>query len=268
MVDQDGRPWATSYFYAPFHLRLKRVSKETGTSKFISTFYVCPVGVGRSRFMAGVCANVSFPRWLAKLNTDNFLDQDTYLLATQQRYILSQEARDIQQMLETDTSSTLQSKSMKTRRNMFCLTSPTERIGSRLEQFWDATLLRVPNRVDRLLQLNAVGAFATVSPREVVLDRETQQTNVCRDSQGALKNCKRISKYSKLVGVATIIAKSMDKTPKALGSPIGLTSTLTLCFLSSYLARKMEKEFYFKYTDDYRKRDLAKIPEKIWLDKD
>jgi len=128
MVDQDGRPWATSYFYAPFHLRLKRVSKETGTSKFISTFYVCPVGVGRSRFMAGVCANVSFPRWLAKLNTDNFLDQDTYLLATQQRYILSQEARDIQQMLETDTSSTLQSKSMKTRRNMFCLTSPTERI--------------------------------------------------------------------------------------------------------------------------------------------
>jgi hypothetical protein len=38
-------------------------------------------------------------------------------------------------------------------------------------------------------------------------------------------------------------------------------------FLVSSLANRLEKEYYFKYTDDFRRRDLKKIPTKIWIDK-
>lgn len=141
---EEEERWATSTFYAPIHLQLKRVSKETGETNFVSTFYICPVGVGRSRFMAATVAKFATPRWLQKVVTDNFLDQDTYLLATQQQNILSAEAKEIQEMMKDDVSlsTPLRTKVMKTRRNMFCLTSPTEKVGARLEQFWDTTLLR------------------------------------------------------------------------------------------------------------------------------
>ena len=48
----DETPWATSYYEAPSHVRQKRVDKITGKTNFITTFFICPVGVGRSRFMA------------------------------------------------------------------------------------------------------------------------------------------------------------------------------------------------------------------------
>jgi phenylpropionate dioxygenase-like ring-hydroxylating dioxygenase large terminal subunit len=259
--------WASSYFYAPFHLQLKRVDKETGSTNFVSTFYICPVGVGRVRLMAAQGSKMSIPRWITKVFTDNFLDQDTYLLATQQKNILTAEAKEVEELMKMDPSK-IKSQTMKTRRKMFCLTSPTEKVGARLEQFWDATLLRVPNRVERLLQLNAAGAFATTPPREVVLDRKRQQLDICKDSQGVVKNCQTISKYSKLVGITTVAAKVLGKTPKIISSPTGMAVTLGLCYLASFMASKLEREYYFKYTDDYRKKDLTKIPEKIWLDKD
>jgi hypothetical protein len=34
----------------------------------------------------------------------------------------------------------------------------------------------------------------------------------------------------------------------------------------SYLASKTIREYYYKYTDDYRRKDLSKIPT-LWLDK-
>lgn len=259
--------WASSYFHAPFHVQLKRVDKETGSTSFVSTFYICPVGVGRTRLMAAQGSKISIPRWMIKLFTDNFLDQDTYLLATQQKNILTAEANEVEELMKMD-SSKIKSKSMKTRRKMFCLTSPTEKVGARLEQFWDATLLRVPNRIERLLQLHAAGAFATTPPREVVLDRKRQQLEICKDSQGVVKNCQTISKYSKLVGITTVAAKVLGKTPKIISSPTGMAVTLGICYLASLMATKLEREYYFKYTDEYRKKDLNKIPEKIWLDKD
>ena len=47
---------------------------------------------------------------------------------------------------------------MLTRRKLFCLSSPTEKAGAKIKQLWDATLLRVPNRVQTLLQLDSTGA--------------------------------------------------------------------------------------------------------------
>ncbi|CAJ1942978.1 unnamed protein product [Cylindrotheca closterium] len=261
--------WASSYFQAPFHLQLKRVDPETGSTNFVSTFYICPVGVGRTRFMAAQGSKTATPRWLTKLFTDNFLDQDTYLLATQQKNILTAEAKEVEELLKTVSSAEeLKSVSMKTRKKMFCLTSPTEKVGARLENFWDDTLLRVPNRIQRLLQLNAVGAFATTPPREVVLDRKSQQYDISNDSKDVVKNCQKVSKYSKLAAVASIALRFTNKAPKALTSPTATIATLGLCFLVSSIAQKLEREYYFKYTDDYRRKDLAKIPKKIWIDKE
>jgi len=261
--------WASSYFRAPFHLQLKRVDPETGSTNFVSTFYICPVGVGRTRFMAAQGSKASVPRWMTKLFTDNFLDQDTYLLATQQKNILTAEAKEVEELLKSVSSAEeLKSVSMTTRNKMFCLTSPTEKVGARLEKFWDETLLRVPNRIERLLQLNAVGAFATTPPREVVLDRKSQQLDISKESQDVVKNCRTVSKYSKLAAVASVALKFVNKAPKALTSPTATIASLGLCFLASSLAQKIEREYYFKYTDDYRRKDLAKIPEKIWIDKE
>lgn len=260
--------WASSFFHAPIHVQLKRVDKNTGSTNFVSTFYICPVGVGRTRFMAAQGSKMSIPRWITKLFTDNFLDQDTYLLATQQKHILSAEAKEIKELLTTTAAADIKSLSMSTRRRMFCLTSPTEKVGARLEAFWDATLLRVPNRVERLLQLHSAGAFASTPPREVVLDRKSQQLNICKDSQGTVANCRKLSKYSKVIGMVTILAKVLGKTPKILSSPVATATTLSLCSLTLLVAKKMEREYYFKYTDDHRKKDLSKIPGRIWLDKD
>lgn len=261
--------WASSYFHAPIHLQLKRVDPETGSTNFVSTFYICPVGVGRTRFMAAQGSKAAVPRWMTKLFTDNFLDQDTYLLATQQKNILQEEAKEVGELIKSVSSAEdLKSVSMTTRNKMFCLTSPTEKVGARLEKFWDETLLRVPNRIERLLQLNAVGAFAITPPRKVVLDRKSQQLDISKDSQDVVKNCQKVSKYSKLLAVASIAVKFVNKAPKALTSPTATIASLGLCFLVSSLAQKIEREYYYKYTDDYRRKDLAKIPKKIWIDKE
>lgn len=76
---KKGAPelWASSYFHAPFHLQLKRIEKATGKTNFISIFYICPVGVGRARFMASTISKTAVPRWMTMLFLDNFLDQDT-----------------------------------------------------------------------------------------------------------------------------------------------------------------------------------------------
>ena len=126
----------------------------------------------------------------------------------------------------------------------------------------------VPNRVERLLQLNAAGTFAKTPPREFVLDRKTQQVNICQDSQETLAKCRKINRISKVVGLVALLAKALGKAPKAISSPTGLVTTLGICYLSSWLSKKLEREYYFKYTEDYRKKDLSKIPEKIWIDKD
>lgn len=151
---------------------------------------------------------------------------------------------------------------------MFCLTSPTEKVGARLEQFWDSTLLRVPNRIEKLLQMDSAGVFNSVPPREVVLDRKTQHLDICKDSQDTVKNCQRISRLSKAAGIAAVVSKVLGKTPKAIASPVGMSTTLALCFIANKLAKKLEREYYFKYTDDCRQKDLSKINDKIWMDKE
>mmetsp|Transcript_13194 Transcript_13194/g.37121 ORF Transcript_13194/g.37121 Transcript_13194/m.37121 type:complete len:483 (+) Transcript_13194:402-1850(+) len=277
--DNPATPWATYHFDAPTTIRMKRIDKETGDTKFVSFFHICPVGVGRSRFMAGSLSKVKTPRWLSHLMFANFVDQDTYLLATQQQYVLSREADELRGLLKEsgiDPSDTKRLKSlrMSTRRKHFCLASPSERLGSTIETFFDATLARSPNRVDKLLKLDESGAFLKTPSREVVLDRKTQNLDVCKDSRDVVRNCRRFKTVAKLLSLVLSVAKirsvvSLAASP-GLMRPFLKTSSLCASFLflfvTSFVANKWEKEYYFKYTDKMRRRDLKKIPS-IWGDR-
>jgi len=277
-IPQEGTKWATTILEAPAHVRMQRVDKESQDTKFISVFYVCPVGVGRSRFFGGGLGAISIPRWINFLMVSNFVDQDTYLLATQQKYVLAQEADDLRTLMEengidrSDLEST-KTLRMRTRRNMFCLPSPTDRISSKLDQFWDSTLVRCPNRAKTLLKLDESGKFLETPTREFVLDRKTQNLDICLDSQGTVRNCKRAKKITKILSVALFLSKCMSLTTpssnlfKSALKSSSMVASFGLLYVVSFLANKLEKEYYFKYTDDMRRDDMAKIPKKIWIDR-
>jgi hypothetical protein len=171
----------------------------------------------------------------------------------------------------------LRSKVMPTRRRLFCLSSPTDAMGGKLEQFWDATLLRSPNRVTNLLKLDDAGAFLGTTPRSIVLDRKTQHLDVCPDSQDAVRMCERVRSAGLAVAVGTVLAKVLFGT---LLSGSGMATRVDTFLkprlmawavvVSSFtfgLASKIHREYFFKYTEDYRRRDLSKIPKVIWLDR-
>ena len=257
---------------------MKRLDKQTNTCKFVTTFYVSPVGVGRCRFMGASLSKMTLPRWLTKLALDNFLDQDTYLLATQQHHILSREAKDVRDMMKkrkaqkNDTPNSkdlppLELQPMSTRRKLFCLSSPTDAFGAKLEQFWDATLLRSPNRISNLLKLDSAGAFLETPSRTVVLDRKAQHLDICPDSQDAVKNFRRVERAGLILSVAAMLTRLLlTGSERAFLKPSFTAWTVSISLFISFLARKVRREYHFKYTEDYRRKDMQKIPKNIWLD--
>lgn len=275
-VSSSQPPTASSYLEFPTHLQLKRIDKATNSTSFVSAFYICPVGVGRTRFMSAGLSKKPPKNWMTKLFLDNFLDQDTYLLATQQQYILQQEAHDIKKMMQDETNKSmeeLQKMKMPTRKSLFCLSSPTDKMGAKMEQFWDATLMRVPNRNARLLQLDAAGAFMTTPSREFVLDRKAQHLDITPSAQAVVANCDTIIARSKWFGVALIAAKVISRSLcqaskwNTILKPWVVLLGTGMATLASWFAQKVKAEYYFKYTDERRRKDLSKIPTKIWTDK-
>ena len=301
---------AFMYFHAPSFVQWKRIEKSSihsnndktaiaasTVSSFSAVFWICPVGVGKSRFMSAAVVKKPVPllsrRWITKLILDNFLDQDTYLLATQQQYILGQEARDLRQallmsankekslasmegLLTVGSSTTSSSGGGQTRRNLFCLCSPSEKLVAKLEQFWDTTLWKSPNRVERLLQLQESGTFTSIPSRQTVLDRQVQYLEISPDAQDVVRNCRRISIAAKCLGVAMAAATGMasfsstGQTALFLGrrsSVWVLLSGSLFWGAAAWVAEKVRREYYFKYTDDMRRRDLKTIPKRIWMDK-
>jgi hypothetical protein len=271
---------ATSFLQLPTHLQLKRVNAETNTTNFVSAFYICPVGVGRTRFMSAGFSTMPPKRWLTKLMLDNFLDQDTYLLATQEHTLLGEEAKELKRLLkEQPNDFDITKQKLSVRRNLFALQSPSEKMGSKLEQFWDATLTRVPNRVENLLKLENAGALLQAKTREQVLDRASQHLAISPNAQDVVQNCHKIVKGANAISTLTLATKLvlMWLTPKYNWAsrmhaglfflkPKWVATVVALASGVSYLASKIIREYYFKYTDDYRRKDLSKIPT-LWMDK-
>jgi hypothetical protein len=272
---QESTVSATSVFHAPNHVMLCRRDKETGRTGFMTAFWICPVGTGRSRFMAAAIMKktpVPVPAWVANAGVNNFIDQDTYLLATQQQYVLKAEVKAIKIMM--DESGEL--GAMKARKKLFVYRSPTERAGSRVEAFWDATVTRVPNRVETLLTLDRSGAFNRDPSRRSVLDREKQYLRICPDAQDVVRRCDRVIRGSKLAAAAAVFCKvwvasmlpesALARRYNTLLNPVLVGGTLLLSLLATIVARAIRRQFFYKFDEDRHRRDVAKIPITAWKD--
>jgi hypothetical protein len=193
---------------------------------------------------------------------------------------LGEEAKELKRLLkEQPNDFDITKQKLSVRRNLFALQSPSEKMGSKLEQFWDATLTRVPNRVENLLKLENAGALLQAKTREQVLDRASQHLAISPNAQDVVENCHKIVKGANAISILTLATKLvlMWLTPKYSWAsrvhaglfflkPKWVAAVVALASGVSYLASKIIREYYFKYTDDYRRKDLSKIPT-LWMDK-
>jgi len=242
---------ATTVYHAPCVATIGR-RDENNETKFLTCFWVCPTGTGRSRFMSAAVGKTPFklPRWIIHVLLNQFLDQDTPLVASQQPAVLSAEAEAI----EKDSGG----KTKGNRQRLFVYQSPTDRSVRLVDQFWDETLSRAPNRVKTLLAMRKAGVLQGVPSRSVVLDREQQHLAICPDSQTVVKNCERM----RLVGLLTLVGWL---TLRLAGHKLWW-GWPALSSLVAWSATKIRREFFYSYSERKRDRDLQKIPSKVWLD--
>lgn len=230
---------SSTTFYAPNVVTMARRRPEDGTTNFVSAFFVCPVGTGRSRFMSCTVGKIPIriPRWVIHIGVNNFLDEDTYLLATQQTKILKYEAECVEWQnmelrkklllphptgvgkvgngngeddIEIKIHSAHQRMSTDVRKSQYVYRSPSEKLGIRLGKFFDATLHRVPNRITTLRQLYQQGAFLSTPSRRYVLDREWQHLQICPDSQNLVKKCNAVIQWSRIIPAIAIVIKLLS----------------------------------------------------------
>lgn len=211
--DSEGNKLiATTTFVAPSLIYMGRRRNSTATSSFLTGFWVCPTGTGKSRFMSAAIGKFAVPRWLMHIQLNNFLDQDTFLLCGQHRAVLKREAEGYLQMDNDTKEEGTESQPNNVRKSTYVYRSPSERMPVRLGQFFDATLARVPNRKEGLLtwykqNANNDKLFESWPTRQTVLDRYEQHTQICPDSMSLVKKCDKAIKRSKLVGLAMIFMK-------------------------------------------------------------
>ena len=238
---------ATTWFQAPTTVALCR-RDANGDTKFITAFWVTPVGTGRSRFMTAAVSNAfpfQLPRWIFTMNLNQFLDQDTVLVASQQPPLLTAEAQGVE----------------KPRASLFSYGSATDKTVRLIDQFWDATLHKAPNRQLSLQQLYHSGQLQHTPPREVVLDRKVQSLDICPDSQGFVRTCRALRNAS--VGV---VAAWMVKAVWQRAWPTKFRWLPLFAAGMAYLTDQLQRQFFFVKTKASRDKDLNKIPIKAWLD--
>lgn len=134
------------------------------------------------RYVRSIAPKAHPPRWLVSIALNRFLDQDTYLLATQQSVTLSNELRDIadkqqpaqlQQPQASDaqasdrqhadgesaqTREAARADAPMARRSWYCHRSPTDNILVASGKWMDKAVPWMPNRYQGLLSSSLQGA--------------------------------------------------------------------------------------------------------------
>lgn len=149
------------------------------------------------------------------MNLNNFLDQDTFLLCGQHREVLKREAEGYVDSM--DEAGNDEETTNDVRKTTYVYRSPSERMPVRIGQFFDATLARVPNRREGVMNWynknvynhNLLEPWPT---REKVLDRYEQHTKICPDSMDVVKRCNKVMKSSKLVGLVLMFVKVLTRS--------------------------------------------------------
>jgi len=241
---------ASTFFQAPTTVGLCR-RDSNGDTKFITAFWVTPVGTGRSRFMTAAVSNAlpfKLPRWMFSINLNRFLDQDTVLVASQQPPLLKAEAQGVEMP----------------RASLFTYGSATDKTVRLIDQFWDNTLYKAPNRQRTLQHLYQSGQLDRMPSREEILDRQTQHLDVCPDSQGFVRKC-RLIRNGCLAGLAAALVRALWQ--RALPTNRWQSSLLLLgAGIVAWATDQLQRQFFFVKTASSRDKDLRQIPIKAWLD--
>ena len=121
--------------------------------------------------MRSIAPNVHPPRWVVSIALNRFVDQDTYLLATQQSVTLSNELHDIaekqQQPQASDAHASdrqhtdgegAQAAAPMARRSWYCHRSPTDNILVASGKWLDKAMPHMPNRYQGLLSSSLQGS--------------------------------------------------------------------------------------------------------------
>lgn len=273
---KEGEPplLATYEFMAPSTIAICRRNATTLDTNFVTAFWVCPTGVGKTRFLsvaAGKNLPFRFPRWLQHLFLNGFLDQDTILVASQQPPVLHREAQELRKQEQPIGENT----HLSVRSALFSYQSPSDKSLALLDRFWDATLARAPNRASRLVSGNW---DRSLPPRSVLLDRSQQHTAICPDSQGAVRRCQSLQRFSRITLVGCFLAAAwrartlLAEQPtaasqRALAAALGWLAIPSFAALMVHrIAGSIVRRFSYCYTDEKNRKNLARIPKKIWMD--
>ena len=133
------------------------------------------------RYVRSLAPNIHPPRWVVSLALNRFLDQDTYLLATQQSITLSNELRDMAEQASQEqphtSSQTPPAEAQSAdkhqtaaeegaaaaapmaRRSWYCHRSPTDNILVASGKWMDKAVPFMPNRYQGLLTSGLQGTL-------------------------------------------------------------------------------------------------------------
>jgi phenylpropionate dioxygenase-like ring-hydroxylating dioxygenase large terminal subunit len=220
---------------------------------------ISPVGTGRSRLILFFTLPFQYPSWLplpfhflGPIFLNNFLDDDTHLLATTQKYVLEAEAKS----LRTNTKGV-------GHRSLSVLRSPSDLVFKRLYKFFDESLPRVPNRKDVLLNNYLSASKVPTPPRTQTLDRYKQHTKISPDSLSLVQKCKAIRRLSK-VCIAMLATKVIISSRQmSVRGVKGAAACFLMAVISLVTSIKLEEAFHFSFPESRRDRSLAKI-DSLW----
>lgn len=245
-----------------------------GETKFQTVFWCVPTGVGRTRFVLGTVGPFAPPRGLSSIPINQFLDEDTYLLATQQSHYLPLEAAAAREGTPFR------------RRDAYRYTSQNDASLARLGRFFDRHLPSAPNRAVMLAALCPPTAPGVSPPplatpaREYVLDRWAQHTAITPSSLAYYRGMRALAVVFTLSGVITAtlyLWKCCFPVLKCLANPWS-SETLWAVFTESFwtdvvllamvcgftaaamAAVRAAQAFTFQKTADSARADLDRIP--------
>lgn len=237
-------------FCPPSLVTWKRIDNAGET--ITSSFWICPVGVGRSRLLSASIAksSMSVPRWMLHLFVNKFLDRGSLMMAAQQNHFLNAEKRAARR---AGGFGQIRHKTHVRKNNLVCNT-PLHRMAIRVAQFWDHTLSNVPNRVPGLLERDASAGL--------VMDRNMQHLSICPDSQGLVKQCNRVRVASGaffLWNAAKLLATR--RSPAALHRSISVSfPRVVLATVVFRIASKLRWEFKTRHTRVLNDKSRKKVP--------
>ncbi|KAK9814291.1 hypothetical protein WJX72_003521 [[Myrmecia] bisecta] len=260
-------------FEPPCMVRWSR-HDAAGNTRFIAGFYAMPIGTGRTRFFTRYARNIAPkihpPRWLIHIALNSFVDQDTYLLATQQEVTLSEEFKEIAaaRTASSHSDGAEHGSSPLKRRRWYCHRSPSDNLLVTVGKWLDAALPTLPNRYTALLEAGAADGAAPIirsEPREVVLDRFACQTALCPESMAAYNNLRRartVCAVSAALGAVGLLSYAVAAS---LGGHLSWAATLkggglvSLAAAASLASHTLAKQFTYVYTRQKQVTDLAKL---------